>query len=338
MHLAQKEDAEPWKSPTVVFNNYYLNGNSLVALCKNGDNDNILRVYDLKDRTLTYEIHIGHNGSFVNWFNDGSFLYTDGTVLYRIKANVEAEPVFVSGCYDLNYHYWRKFDKTGDRLIFGEKMYGETRTCWVGSNDGIVHRLDGNGLLSPDGNILVQAGDLYTWHRLDNGEGESQSESKLTVLDSRSLDTLSQVVSYEHTITKFNHFSSDSKYLIYAEGDQTLCCIAIPSGKELWRKNIWRPMSVTTGKKYLVIQSTSLLVLDIRTGKTVCDFETGLTEMKLTLSPDENWLIAGDKLYSIPLKQQMASDIKQGFTHLENDYIVYSRHLMKLPSAANLFD
>ncbi len=115
-------------------------------------------------------------------------------------------------------------------------------------------------------------------------------------------------------------------------------CLDIPSGRELWHRAIWSPRASIIGTKYTVIQSTSLYILDLQTGKTVCEFETEEQQLKLALSPDEKWLLAGDKLYSIEDKQLMASGIEQDYTTMENEYIVYSRYLMKLPNVSSLFD
>ena len=333
MHLAQKEDIEPWKDPHVVFEDYYLNGHYLVARCRNRGVEYLLRVYDLKERVMNHEIHVGSEGRFVNWFNDGTFLYSNGRNLYRLDANAGSEPVSVSDCYD------GSSTSNGKRAIFREKKDKGMTTSWIASSDGLVRVLSPYDIfdLSPDGNYIAH-GTNHSWSRKEgDGEWEHHLESELCILDSRTLDTLS-VLSANQSIRDFYRFSSDSKSLFYSEGKKMLCCIDIPSGKERWRKEIWQPVAMVTGKKYVVVQSASLLVLDISTGKTVCEFETGIKQMELMLSPDEEWILADSNLYSIPLKQQMSSDITQRYINLENDYIVYYRHLMKLPSAENLFD
>lgn len=336
MHLAKREDAEQWKDPHVVFEDYYLNGHRLVARCKNGDIDYLLRVYDLKERVMNHEIHVGRECRFITWFNDGSFLYAEGTFLYRLNANAGAEPIVVSDCFDGIYY---NDNPTGDCIVINEKHSGEIVPCWVSARDGLVRQLTPHHVreLSPDGNYILYGTDKFWSHRQENGEWKDYQESKFSVLDSRTLDTLS-VISSDQIITNFYRYSLDSKHLIFSEGKEWLCCVGIPSGKERWRKKIWRPVTITMGKKYMAVQSTSLFVLDIKTGKTVCEFETGLKKLKLTLSPDEQWLLAGDKLYSIPIRQKMASGVDERYIRLEDNYLVYSRYLMKLPSAGDLFD
>lgn len=113
----------------------------------------------------------------------------------------------------------------------------------------------------------------------------------------------------------------------------------IPSGTERWNLDIWAPVSLVAGNKYLVLQSTSLFVVNIANGKIVCEFETDLSrKLKLMLSPDEKWLLAGDQLYSLKSKERIATGLDTDYFALENDYILYPQKIMRLPISNSILN
>ena len=310
MHLDQNEDKEK-DYRRILDYNYQDDG--LALTYRFAGSGKVLRIYDLKHLQLVQTIPIEDRDSFVQWLDDGSYLYSKEQVLMRGWLDTTITHIPILESYRSYYS-----GSTANRFVCEKK--------WFSQKDGIVRQLECSNFnwLSPNGDYYV----MRPWR-----------DSALYVVDARQLDTVA-VHPVENPIDAngYYKFSDDGRRYIYSDGKETLVCLDIPSGKTLWSRAIWSPKSSIIGTKYIVLQSTSLYVLNLQTGKTVCEFEADEQQLKLALSPDEKWLLAGDKLYSLEDKQLMASRIERDYKKLENEYIVYSRYLMKLPNVSSLFD
>jgi hypothetical protein len=137
----------------------------------------------------------------------------------------------------------------------------------------------------------------------------------------------------------FEKFSRDSRKFLCSEDGRQVTCLDVPSGRNLWKVDIWAPISCVAGSKYAVLQSNSLFVLDLSDGSVVCEFETNPEKRsELMLSPDEHWLLADRKLYSLRTRELISADVDDGYTSLEDEYILYPKRIMRLPNEKNLFN
>lgn len=316
MHLDQIEDEDNFLGGHY---DYHYSDNGLAIAIRRRSGDQLLRIYDLNQLLMVSEVPLGHEGWFVRWLDDGSFLYSKEGTLMRGWKDSSRDHVTVSEQFN-GY----LVGSTSGRFVFQNKRSADYN--WFSHKDGHIRHLESERMewLSPKGDYYVM---------------RPSSNSPMAIVDAINLDTLA-LYPLKNPLDYYGYyeFSKDGKKYVFSDGQKSLVCLKLPDGRECWRRAIWPPISSVVGDRYLVVQSSSLYVLDLKSGKTVCEFETTEWPLKLMLSPDEQWLLAGDKLYSITNRQMMATGLDESYTGLENRHIVYARHLMKLPNVESLFD
>lgn len=312
MHLSRLDDIMP---NDVRYMKAYLNDNNLATVFGLKDNKKCIRFYDIAKRTFLKEQILESNAQCFGWMKDGFFLYENRDTLYRDLADSKYQPDIL--CSNYAYVY-----SANNAYVFPFQTK-DTNRYWYSAIDGQIRTLEHDWGLSP-------YGDYYVYNDLRS------NPLHLDIIDARSLDTLftRQINGWAGIET----FDRSSRKFFYSEDRMHICCMGIPSGKENWILDIWAPVSIVAGNKYVVLQSTSLFVVDISNGKIICEFETNpVTKLRLLLSPDEEWLLAGDKLYSLKEKELIASDLADDYVSLENDYIVYPKRIMMLPNKSLMF-
>jgi len=313
MHVSILEDKRPeYVNPI----SYVCRNDYLAVTFELSQGGRIIRTFDLNKGKILKEIQLDTIGSFVTWMDDGSFLFSDNGNLYHTSSDSTGTTSLL--CDD----YWGMVSEDYqmiDRVVYCDSSFNY---YWYSLPDNMIRGLERTGDLNPQGDYYV----------IDN------NSTQLSVIDARSLDTLSVQQLSSNQIPSFSVYDMSGSSYFYADGKDTLRCMDIPSAKVRWSKPVWEPSAYVSGNKYLVVQSTSLYVINIQTGKTVCEFDTEQKRLRLSLSPDEKWLLAGDRLYSISSNQLMGTGIDQNYNSIENEYIVYNDYLLKLPNVISLFD
>lgn len=313
MHLALKEDRKP---DNCRYEDAFLEGDQLAAVFRRADGRKILRFYSISGKSFVKERTLKDNCQFFGWMSDGYFLYESGDTLYRDhpKATLRAQVLCDSfdGMLGPNSPDYFRFFKRSDGGVY-----------WFSTSDGKVRETKMGLHFSPDGGVFTRIGDNHP--------------TTFSIIDSRTLDTL-------HTRNVegwggFEKFSRDSRKFLCSEDGRQVTCLDVPSGRNLWKVDIWAPISCVAGSKYAVLQSNSLFVLDLSDGSVVCEFETNPEKRsELMLSPDEHWLLADRKLYSLRTRELISADVDDGYTSLEDEYILYPKRIMRLPNEKNLFN
>ena len=311
MHLSQIKDKE---YGTVYMTDCCYSGNMLAVVFHKKDGSYYLRLYDLIKKEMIYELSYEKTPFALKWMNGNTLVYVNDGRLYQLPTRSDnIFPNIVST--DVNGVYTS--DLSPEVYIYNNSRYEKK---WFSVIDN--KERDYTGELSPDGKYYVSR----------------SRKNEVAVLNARTLDSLSLLTMLKGD-SYFGTFSKSGKHYYFSDGKDQLCCIELPNGNLRWTLPIWEPISMAAGENYAVIQSTSLYVIDVKKGIVACEFDVDMTQkLKISLSPDEKWFIAGDKLYSIQYNQLMATGIDENYTALEKDYLIYRTKLMKLPNLGNLFE
>lgn len=307
MHLSFPEDkdieyAEPRQS--------VLNGDYLSVHFSLPDSKSTIRLYDISKCTMIKEVRLNGKPGPIKRAN-GCFIYSSGGELFKVSVNNDDDPECLSsnyaGIFSVN---------DPDNLDFTMKSADGTeerfRYC---ESDGQLHESHENQ--SPKGTYFFKMANNWS---TSNGRD-------CWIVNGIALDTLCTFKAghgVHHPI-----FSPDETKLLYATGD-SIICRNIPSGTIRWEIPMWEPTQTLISKNYLVVKSSSLYVIRLSDGKTVCQFED-VPEAKPLISPNEMYLLCGQNLYSLRKKELLSSTINTDYKDLEDDCIVYKYRIMMLP-------
>ena len=308
MHLSLPEDKDiEYAEPIQTI----LNGDYLAVHFSLPDNKSAIRLYDISKRTMIKEVQLNGKPGPIKRAN-GYFIYSCGGELFKVSVNNDDAPECLSSNYTSIFSV-----KDPDVLEFTMKDDGGTKTgfCYCESDGQLLESHENQ---SPKGNYYFQMAN--GWNSTDGRD--------CWIIDGIKQDTLccfKAGMGIHHP-----SFSPDETKLVYYTGE-SIICRDIPSGKVRWEIPIWEPTQTLISKDYLVVNSSTLCVIRLSDGKTVCEFE-GVPYAKILMSPNEKYLLCGQNLYSLRKKELLSSTINtDSLLDLEDDCIVYKYRIMMLP-------
>lgn len=332
LDISQKEDVSMDKvSPY----EYRISNRWLAASMRHADGRFSLRVFNLKNKSLTGEITIPGDWNSIHlfkWMSDDVLLLSTSDGLCRIDMN-HPQGLF---CEIIDKEFSQRAfipeDITNDNVFeyYRSPAFYYNRTWYI-------HNAERNNCIMPDTDR-----DGFIKRAISNtGKYYSSYDPQIntfSLISVASADTL-WTTHTEGNDGYWERFSADDRYFLYATNKNEIHCISLKTFKNTWTIPVHIPLSCLIGEKYAIIASSSIFVVNLHSGKIVAEFPNyPMKEQIIKMSPDEDYLLCGECLYSISGNQKLADGFSGECVALENEYIVFSNYLMELPKLPALFE
>lgn len=314
---------------------YRISNRWLAASMRHADGRFSLRVFNLKNKSLTGEITIPGDWNSIHlfkWMSDDVLLLSTSDGLCRIDMN-HPQGLF---CEIIDKEFSQRAfipeDITNDNVFeyYRSPAFYYNRTWYI-------HNAERNNCIMPDTDR-----DGFIKRAISNtGKYYSSYDPQIntfSLISVASADTL-WTTHTEGNDGYWERFSADDRYFLYATNKNEIHCISLKTFKNTWTIPVHIPLSCLIGEKYAIIASSSIFVVNLHSGKIVAEFPNyPMKEQIIKMSPDEDYLLCGECLYSISGNQKLADGFSGECVALENEYIVFSNYLMELPKLPALFE
>lgn len=330
LNISQKEDMS---MDNVSPNDYAINSRWLAASMRHADSSFSLRIFSLIDKALVGEISISGNQNSIHlfkWIGDILIIST-ANGLCKVDMNHPRGLLCETIDHQFGQRSYTREDITNDNVFeyYRSPAYSYNRAWFISSRGQ-------DRIIMPD----ADRHDNIKKNISNSGQYYSAYDSHAEVFSLVST-TLADTLWTTHTDTNnryWQHFSSDDSYLLYATDNNVIHCISLKTFREAWSLPIHIPFSCLIGKKNAVFASTSIFVVNLKSGRIVAEFPNyPMKEQVVKMSPDEKYLLCGESLYSIPGRQKLGDGFSGECVALENNYIVFRNYMMELPKLPRLF-
>lgn len=330
LNISQQEDGSMRQ---VAPHEFLMSAHWLAAIMNHSDGSLSLRLFNLENNTMRGEIPLAgapNSTHLLKWMHEDVLLLStsDGLckVDMRFPGSISCDTIDDS--FSQRSHNFNAVASNDVFEYYRTPAFTTNRTWFIyPSGQFIMPDKDRYDSIMRN---ISEKGQYYSSY-----DPDSQQLSFISTISADTLKTLRTKPGNGY----WQKFSPDDRFFLYATDENEICCLSLPSFQTIWFRQIHVPFSSLIGKKYAILASTSIFVISLKNGNVVAEFPNyPMKEQVLKMSPNENYLLCGESLYSIPGRQKLADGFSGECIALENDHIVFSNYMMELPKLPRLVD